>query len=79
MTVREIAERLRKIVNDTQFRTESGVPISKLTISIGTATFPLDANDWNTLISHTDKAMNRAKSAGKNKVISFFKHDETVS
>ena len=79
MTVREIAERLRKIVNDTQFRNESGVPISKLTISIGTATFPHDANDWNTLISHTDKAMNRAKSAGKNKVISFFKHDETVS
>jgi diguanylate cyclase (GGDEF)-like protein len=79
ITVWEIAERLRKIVNDTQFRTESGVLISKLTISIGTATFPLDANDWNTLISHADKAMNRAKSAGKNKVISFSKHDETVS
>ncbi|MEI7708177.1 MAG: GGDEF domain-containing protein [Chlorobium sp.] len=79
MTVWDIAERLRKIVNDTQFRTESGVLISKLTISIGTATFPLDAHDWNSLISHADKAMNRAKSAGKNKVISFLKHDETVT
>ncbi len=55
-----IAERIRE-----QFRL-----YLETTISIGVATFPVDANDSQTLLENADKALYKAKQTGKNKVCS---------
>lgn len=62
-----IAERLRQAVADHRFPTEKG-GTGRITVSIGTATFPADAADKNTLIAAADKALYAAKRAGRNQV-----------
>jgi len=42
---------------------------TNITVSIGVATFPIDASDDESLIMKADKAMYEAKQAGRNKVI----------
>jgi diguanylate cyclase (GGDEF)-like protein len=71
VTAREIAERLRKIISSEPFPHEQHQPEGQLTVSIGIATFPGDAPDWHTLINNADRALYNAKSAGRNKVVTF--------
>ncbi len=72
VTAREIAERLRKIISVAPlFREDQQQPASALTVSIGIATFPDDGSDWHTLINNADRALYKAKSAGRNRVLSF--------
>ena len=42
-----------------------------LTISIGVATFPEDASNYDALIKHADAALYKAKSLGRNRVIGY--------
>lgn len=42
-----------------------------VTISIGLATFPLNAQAKNDLVTHADKALYRAKASGKNRICVF--------
>ncbi len=68
----QIAERLRKSIENFNFRekhTDSGW---KLTTSIGLASFPQDAKNKEELILKADKALYRAKSEGKNKVCLYY-------
>jgi diguanylate cyclase (GGDEF)-like protein len=71
VTVREIAERLRKVVNAAQFQNKQQQPAIRLTVSIGVATFPGDAPDRETLINNADRALYMAKSRGRNNVVTF--------
>ena len=66
---RMLAERVRKAVETMQVRNEDKV--LKVTVSIGSATYPFDARDKQELIDNADKAMYASKQGGRNRV-SFF-------
>ena len=59
------AERIRQAVEQSQFNMGGGF---RLTISIGVASFPLDAMDKETLIQEADSALYMSKRLGKNMV-----------
>jgi diguanylate cyclase (GGDEF)-like protein len=59
-----IAERLRQAVQDAKEPLKG-----KLTISIGVATYPADAEDAKQLVKRADDALYAAKRAGKNKTV----------
>jgi diguanylate cyclase (GGDEF)-like protein len=64
-----IAERIRRTVAETPFETGGGSPLH-LTVSIGVATYPDHGRSREELLDASDKAMYRAKSAGRNRVCS---------
>ncbi len=63
----EIAERLRSRIEQYSFSPYTQPKNLKLTISLGVATYPVDAITKEELISKADKAMYIAKFSGKNK------------
>jgi diguanylate cyclase (GGDEF)-like protein len=65
---RVIAERIRECVGSHAFSTELG-PI-KVTVSLGVATFPSDANEKQELIDLADQALYQAKRQGRNRTLS---------
>lgn len=66
---RVLAERLRVLVENNDWsKGEGRLP---LTISVGTATFPNDAEASLDLIHKSDIALYRAKHAGRNRVVSY--------
>jgi two-component system cell cycle response regulator len=66
---RAVAERIRATVADTVFEAGGETPF-RLSISIGVATYPDDAQTRRDLLDLSDKAMYRAKSLGRNCVCS---------
>lgn len=64
-----LGERVRNKVESEKFFKEEVQPAGKVTISIGTATFPDDAIKFNDIIEKADKALYRAKNSGRNQVI----------
>jgi diguanylate cyclase (GGDEF)-like protein len=65
-----VADRLRQSVENHEFVHDDLV--LKVTISVGVATFPHpDIPDHKTLVECADKALYRAKEAGRNQVIAF--------
>ena len=66
---RILAERVRKAVESMQIQNED--KLLRVTVSIGSATFPVDAADKQELIDNADKAMYASKQSGRNRV-SFF-------
>jgi diguanylate cyclase (GGDEF)-like protein len=65
----EVAENLRKIIENTQIPIPQG--IIKKTISIGVAVFPKDSRDIWEVVKCADVALYYAKKTGRNKVIKF--------
>lgn len=61
-----IADRLRHDIQKYTFQHQELLPYKKLTASIGLASFPEDGATASELISHSDKALYRAKHEGKN-------------
>lgn len=66
-----IAERLREAVEKHPFIQEEVQPTKHITVSIGVATFPEDANNKAELIAFGDKLMYRAKEMGRNRTCTF--------
>lgn len=64
-----LAERLRKEVEHYPFHYKESQPGGNLTISIGLSYFPTDASNPEDLILRAEKALYRAKRAGKNCVV----------
>jgi diguanylate cyclase (GGDEF)-like protein len=64
----DVAERIRRRIDERLFRPPEGESIIRVTASIGLATFPDDARDKTQLLEHADAALYRAKRAGKNAV-----------
>ena len=62
------SERFRKQVEQHPFYKENVQPNGKLTISVGAACFPHDARSEKELLEKADKALYKAKDAGKNRV-----------
>jgi diguanylate cyclase (GGDEF)-like protein len=63
-----LAERLRQQVANHPFLHRSAQPGGTLTVSIGVATYPGDANTLDALFEHADQALYRAKGDGRNAV-----------
>jgi diguanylate cyclase (GGDEF)-like protein len=64
----DVAERLRQTVADSVFTRPLQEPLTR-TISIGLATYPLDAGSADELVASADKALYEAKRLGKNRLV----------
>lgn len=64
----EIGERIRAEVEMICFPGEENLKKGKLTISLGVAEFPEDSQDIKSLVRRADKALYKAKNAGRNRI-----------
>lgn len=64
-----VGERLRRATEAESFSGETYLPLGRLTISIGIATFPEDGVTANELIHAADLALYRAKELGRNRLV----------
>jgi len=62
-----LAERLRKTIEQAEFYKQEIQPKGRLTISLGGATFPDDADSFEQLIKKADKALYKSKECGRNR------------
>ena len=65
----ELAEKIRKAVESNSFSV--GRETTKVTVSIGVATFPQDAQVSLDLIGKSDKALYEAKNRGRNRIVAY--------
>jgi diguanylate cyclase (GGDEF)-like protein len=71
-----VARRLQKTIEQEQFEGEKiSQPNGKITVSIGIATFPSDADNSSKLTEAADLAVYRAKESGRNQVCVFSKEE----
>jgi diguanylate cyclase (GGDEF)-like protein len=63
-----VAEKIRRAIADFHFAGEEKVSAGSLTISVGVATFPQDADEERTLIGQADIALYAAKQMGRNSI-----------
>jgi diguanylate cyclase (GGDEF)-like protein len=63
-----VGEKIRRRVEKARFAGGSRQPKGKVTVSVGVATIPTDAQGMEPLIERADSALYRAKSKGKNRV-----------
>ena len=61
-----VCERIRQSVEKTNMLDAEGNSIGNIRITIGLASFPVDADNKNKLIEQADKALYRGKESGKN-------------
>jgi diguanylate cyclase (GGDEF)-like protein len=71
--IQSLGERIRIKIEKHKFYKEKVQPTGQLTISLGGATYPKDANDMHTLIQKADEALYRAKHLGRNQMQIFSK------
>jgi two-component system cell cycle response regulator len=69
--IKILAERVRKNIEKYPFPHRNIQPSGQITISVGTATLPLDATDTTDLIRKADTALYTAKNLGRNMVIQY--------
>jgi diguanylate cyclase (GGDEF)-like protein len=69
----EMAERIRKAVEISRFDVRSGD--TNITVSLGVASYPEDGGNLDVILDKADKAMYRAKQAGRNRVIAYTEVD----
>lgn len=72
LEARFVAERIRQIIEQRQFRIYD--EDLKVTISIGIATFADDAKELLTIIEKADQALYRAKQEGRNRICVYQAH-----
>jgi diguanylate cyclase (GGDEF)-like protein len=65
------AERLRQKVEEAEFYQQDVMPSKNLTVSIGVACFPDDAQSAEELLSKADQALYQAKKEGKNRIVTW--------
>ena len=66
-TALQVADRIRQTVADHTFEVGSGISLS-LTVSIGVSSCPEHGMDRDQLLEAADRAMYRAKAAGRNRI-----------
>ena len=66
----EVAERLRKVVQEMDFPTNGSKPANALsiTVSVGVAEYNNSCKTFDALLEHADKAMYKSKNSGRNQV-----------
>lgn len=63
------AEKLRKIIEETEFPNQEKQPNGNLTVSIGVSEMPSHAEDVSHLVDVADEALYKVKESGRNRVI----------
>ena len=66
-----LAERIRKKVEKYKFPHQEIQPNGTLTISIGIALYPEDADDTEEIVKAADRALYHAKESGRNRVVQY--------
>lgn len=66
-----VAERFRFEVERAGFTHEENLPLGRLTVSIGLASFPGNGNEVNALMNSAEIALQRAKIGGRNRAVHF--------
>ena len=69
LTAAKVAERLRERIAKHPFPHRQEQPGGTLSISIGVATFPVDADDPEALVRAADQALYVAKREGRNRIV----------
>ncbi|MBI5542373.1 MAG: diguanylate cyclase [Deltaproteobacteria bacterium] len=64
----EVAEKLRRAIEQTSFEQGATQPGGRVTISVGVATFPEDAETLERLVDAVDSALYASKRGGRNRV-----------
>ncbi|MFX0140635.1 MAG: diguanylate cyclase [Candidatus Hodarchaeota archaeon] len=64
-----VASKIKKLVEEYPFSNQETQPNGKLTISMGIASFPEDAQDPDKLVTLADKRLYKAKAQGRNRVV----------
>lgn len=64
-----VANKIKTLVERQKFNFEETQPNGKLTISMGVATYPVDAISLDDLVKKADQRLYRAKKAGRNRVV----------
>lgn len=64
----QVAEKIRGILERTEFPREQTQPLGRLTVSVGVGSFPKDGRTSQDVMDRTDEALYRAKAAGRNRV-----------
>jgi len=67
----EAAEKIRRVIEEHNFPNQEKQPNGNLTISGGTAVFPIDGRSSADLIGHADQALYQSKKGGRNHVTSY--------
>jgi diguanylate cyclase (GGDEF)-like protein len=67
----EVAEKLRRAVEETTFEHAAVQPGGRVTISLGVATLPTDATEQARLVDAADSALYASKRGGRNRVTGF--------
>jgi diguanylate cyclase (GGDEF)-like protein len=67
----EVAEKIRRAVEEYPFTHRTAQPNGRITISIGVATLPADANTLEKLVDSADAALYASKRGGRNRVIAY--------
>lgn len=65
------ADRFRSLVEECEFSGGHGQPAARVTISGGVATWPIDGEDIETVLSRADEALYVAKRSGRNRVTAY--------
>ncbi len=67
-----VAKKLCQCFEDEYFAgMEESQPLKKLTVSVGTSTFPIDSTDIYDLLNLADEALYQAKRRGRNRAVSW--------
>ncbi|KPL19844.1 MAG: hypothetical protein AMJ92_01380 [candidate division Zixibacteria bacterium SM23_81] len=72
----KVAERIRKKIGDYKFPHGQLQPQKRLTVSIGVASYPEDADNGKDLVERADEALYTAKKSGRNQVFVVGQNDE---
>ena len=72
----KLAERLRDRMEKTRFEKEDVMPGGCLTVSIGFAIYPDDAEDKTKLVERADRALYKAKETGRNRAVAWSDKNE---
>lgn len=67
----QVAKRIREAVEEYGFEGDRNEPAVKKTVSIGVAVYPNHCENDLDLIDCADKALNRAKETGRNRVVQY--------
>jgi diguanylate cyclase (GGDEF)-like protein len=67
----QVAKKLCRLVEGHPFKYEKNTKHAQVTISVGVANFPENAENLEELINHADMALYEAKGSGRNQVVRF--------